>query len=158
MTNIKINYNSKLHPSHKQLNVKIPKLMYYYAFVLCSIPRLFVNLRMRMSTTLQHSCVQGPLRECHSIQSGASGLAYYCTPLVCISVVIELLAVWWHDKPNTKKNQRMRMSTSKQHSTNIHVSEVHCGSAVRFSQALRGFLVTLPVCISAVIGLLPVLW
>ena len=27
MTNIKINYNSKLHPSHKQLNVKIPKLI-----------------------------------------------------------------------------------------------------------------------------------
>jgi len=27
-------------------------------------------------------------------------------------------------------------------SNNIHVSEVHCGSAVRFSQALPGFLIT----------------
>jgi len=27
-------------------------------------------------------------------------------------------------------------------STNIHVSEVHCGSAVRFSQALPGYLIT----------------
>jgi len=161
LTNIKINYNSKLYPSHKQWNVRIPKLIYYYAFVWCSIPHLFVNLQMRMSTSLQHSCVRGLLQECHLIQSGASGLPYYCTPLVCISVVIELLAVWWHNKPKTKKNQRMRMSTSKQHSTNIHVSEVHCRSAVQFSQALPGFLVvnkearkrltgehTLPVCIS----------
>ena len=27
-------------------------------------------------------------------------------------------------------------------STNIHVSEVHCGSAVRFGQALPGYLIT----------------
>jgi len=39
-----------------------------------------------------------------SIRSGASGLPYYCAPLVCISVVIELLAVWRHNKPKTKKN------------------------------------------------------
>ena len=50
----------------------------------------------------KHSCVQGPLQECRSIQSGASGLPY-CAPLVCISVVIELLAVWWHNKPKTKE-------------------------------------------------------
>jgi len=37
---------------------------------------------------------------------------------------------------------RMRMSTSKQHSTNIHVSEVRCGSAIRFGQALPGYLIT----------------
>jgi hypothetical protein len=48
---------------------------------------------------------------------------------------------------------RMRMSTSnttiiKQNikiillQNNIHMSEVHCGSAVRFSQALPGFLIT----------------
>jgi len=33
-------------------------------------------------------------KKCHSIRSGASGLPYYCTPLVCISAVIGLLAVW----------------------------------------------------------------
>jgi len=44
------------------------------------------------------------LRECRSIWSGASGLPYYCAPLVCISEVIESLTVWRHNKPKTKKN------------------------------------------------------
>jgi len=44
--------------------------------------------------------------ECRSIRSGASGLPYYCAPLVCISVVIELLAVWRHNKPKTKNQSR----------------------------------------------------
>ena len=39
-----------------------------------------------------------------SIRSGASGLPYYCAPLVCVSDVIELLAVWRHNKPKTKKD------------------------------------------------------
>jgi len=47
--------------------------------------------------------IQSPLRECRSIRSGASGLPYYCAPLVCISVVIELLAVWRHNKPKPTK-------------------------------------------------------
>jgi len=45
---------------------------------------------------------QSPLWECHSLRSGASGLPYYCAPLVCISAVIGLLAVWRHNKPKTK--------------------------------------------------------
>jgi len=47
--------------------------------------------------------IQSPLRECRSIRSGASGLPYssYCAPLVCVSAVIELLAVWRHHKPKT---------------------------------------------------------
>jgi len=60
---------------------------------------------MRMYTSNQYSDVRGPLRECCSIRSGASGLPYYCAPLVCISVVIELLAVWRHNKPKTKKTR-----------------------------------------------------
>jgi len=48
----------------------------------------------------------------------------------------------------------MRMYTS----INIHRSEVHCGSAVPFGQALPGFLNTAPpsVCASAVLGALAV--
>jgi len=46
--------------------------------------------------------IQSPLRECRSIRSGASGLPYYCAPLVYVSEVIELLAVCRHDKPKTK--------------------------------------------------------
>jgi len=42
------------------------------------------------------------MRGCRSIQSGASGLPYYCAPLVCVSEVIESLAVWRHYKPKTK--------------------------------------------------------
>jgi len=83
---------------------KNPKLIYYYAFGFCSLPCLFVYLRMRMSTSKQHSCGRGPLRECRPIRSGASRLPYYCAPLVCVSQgeVIELLAVWRDNKPKTK--------------------------------------------------------
>ena len=55
-------------------------------------------------TNKQHSCVWGPLRECRSIRSGASGLPYYCTPLVCISAVIGLLTVWRHYKTKPKNH------------------------------------------------------
>jgi len=60
---------------------------------------------MRMYTLNQYSHVRGPLQECRSIRSGASGLPYYCAPLVCISAVIGLLAVWRHDKPKTKSQK-----------------------------------------------------
>jgi len=64
------------------------------------------NQKPNSQTTFnQHSCVRGPLRECHSILSGASGLPHYCAPLVCVSEVIELLAVWQHYKPKTKKGR-----------------------------------------------------
>ena len=45
-------------------------------------------------TSKQHSCVQGPLRECRSIRSDASGLPYYCTPSVTVPDVLEVLTVW----------------------------------------------------------------
>jgi len=48
------------------------------------------------------------MAECRLIRSGASGLPYYRTPPVCISAVIELLAVWWHTKPKTKKEDETR--------------------------------------------------
>jgi len=63
------------------------------------------------TTSKQHSCVQGPLRECCSIRSGASGLPYYCAPLVCVSAVIELITVWRHNKPKPKPKVRVRANT-----------------------------------------------
>jgi len=53
------------------------------------------------------------------------------------------------------------MSSSQQYANvyvNIHMSGVHCGSAVRFGQALPGFLITAPpsVCVSTVLGALGV--
>jgi len=55
------------------------------------------------STSKKHSYVRGPLRECRSIRSGASGLTYYCAPLVCVSAVIDSLAVWRHNPLHTIK-------------------------------------------------------
>jgi len=59
-----------------------------------------------------HSCVRGPLRECCSIRSGASVLPYYCAPLVCVAEVIELLAVWRHNKPKTKNHHKVKNDSS----------------------------------------------
>jgi len=73
-------------------------VLFYSSFVCVSA---YANVYFQ-TTDNQHSCVRGPLRECRSIRSGASGLSYYCTPLVCISVLIGLLAVWRHNKPKTK--------------------------------------------------------
>ena len=80
------------------MKYKNPKINLLW-FVLCSIPRLFVYLHMRMSTLKQLWCVRGPLWECHSIQSGAFGLPYYCALIVCVFNVFESLAVWRHNKP-----------------------------------------------------------
>ena len=38
-----------------------------------------------------------------SSRASACRLPYYCAPLVCVSEVIGLLAVWRHNKPKTKK-------------------------------------------------------
>jgi len=55
-----------------------------------------------------HWSVRGPLRECRSIRSGASGLPCYYAPLVCASAVLESLAVWWHTKPKNKNSYHER--------------------------------------------------
>ena len=61
----------------------------------------------------QHPYVRGPLQECRSIRSGASGLPYYCAPLVCVSAVIDSLAVWRHNKPKTKNHHLSRINSFK---------------------------------------------
>ena len=100
------------------------------------------------TTSKEHSCVRGPLQECRSIRSGASGLPYYCAPLVCVSEVIESLAVWRHYKSKTKKftNQLLQNNNHKTKHKNNTTSKQHeyvrgCGSAVRFGQALQGYLI-----------------
>ena len=50
------------------------------------------------------------MRECRSIRSGASGLPYYCAPLVCVSDVIEFLALWRHNKPKLKPDRPLLLS------------------------------------------------
>jgi len=64
---------------------------------------------MQLYTSNQYSSVWVPLRECRLIRPGASGLPYYCAPLVCVSAVLELLTVWLHNKPKTKnKNKKSK--------------------------------------------------
>jgi len=58
---------------------------------------------------IKKTSVWVPLRECRLIRPGASGLPYYCAPLVCVSAVLELLTVWLHNKPKTKnKNKKSK--------------------------------------------------
>ena len=74
--------------------------------------------------------------ECRSIRSGAFGLPYYCAPLVCVSAVMESLAVWRHNKP---QKSSVHDSGFLIFVTRIRVilkcrpfaiySMVHCGSA-----------------------------
>jgi len=52
-----------------------------YRCVFCSVPLLFVYLRMQIQ-------IQAPLRECRAIRLSASGLLYSCTTLVCVPDVI----------------------------------------------------------------------
>ena len=51
--------------------------------------------------------VQVPLRQCRSIRSGFCRLPLYCAPLVCVPAVIEVLAVWWHNKPKTTNHRNV---------------------------------------------------
>jgi len=85
------------------------KFIFHILFYICVLFYSSFVVYLRISTFKQHSCVRGPLRECRSIRSGASRLPYYCAPLVCVSIVIHLLAVWQHDKPKTKnQNETVR--------------------------------------------------
>jgi len=74
-------------------------------------PKLLLCLCVVFYSSFVYTCVcvflhiQSPLRECSSIQSGAFGLPYYCAPLVCVSAVMELLAVWRHNKPKPKNHE-----------------------------------------------------
>jgi len=52
---------------------------------------------------------QGPLREFRSIRPGASGLPYYCPPLVCVHDAVGVLAVW---RQNTQKTNFLRKNPS----------------------------------------------
>jgi len=107
-----------------------------------SISRLFVCLRMRMSTSKQYanvyvekfSYVREPLRECRSIWSGASGLPYYCAPLVCVSEVIKLLAVWRYYKPKTTG-----LNVLAKNRRNKHVNLIDAGLKVAKTRFQRFF-------------------
>ena len=63
-------------------------------------PKLLLCLSVSFYSSFVYTCVcvflhiQSPLREYRPIRSGASGLPYYCASLVCVSAVMELLAVW----------------------------------------------------------------
>ena len=70
------NPKKKKYTLHINNEMSKYEIIILWWFVFCSISRLFVRLRVRISTSKQHSCVRGPWRECRSIRSGASGLPY----------------------------------------------------------------------------------
>jgi len=100
---------------HKQINqYDYLSKIYYCTQWHINWTKLLLWLCVLFYPSFVYTCVcvflhlQSPLRECRSIQSGASGLAYYCASLECISVVIGLLAVWWHNEPKTKKKKKIQ--------------------------------------------------
>jgi len=67
-------------------------------------------------TSKQHSCVQGPLRVCCSIRSGASGLPYYCTsPLAVLNVLGEIAVSRWRQNNKNKKQKTKRTKLQSIH-------------------------------------------
>ena len=82
-------------------------------------PKLLLCLCVVLYFLFVYTCVcvflhiQCPLQECRSIRSGTSGLPYYCAPLVCVSAVVQLLAVWRHNKSKTKENFHVNSSDSR---------------------------------------------
>ena len=103
-----------IHVMHNQICAQTNKFIrflskiYYCTQWHINSPKLLLWLCVLFYSSFVYTCVcvflhiQSPLRECRSIRSGASGLPYYWAPLVCISVVIGLLAVWQYNKPKTK--------------------------------------------------------
>jgi len=75
--------------------------------------KVTLQLRVLFYSSFVYTCAcvflhnQSSLRECRSIWSGASGLPYYCAPLVCVSQVMQSLAVWQHNKPKTKNWEKV---------------------------------------------------
>ena len=97
-------------------------------------PKLLLWLSVLFYSSFVCTCVcvfiliQSPLRECRSIRSGASGLPYYYTPLVCISVVFELLAVWRHNKPKPKPMHQIVHGLTPPHVQNQYVIQGMTGT------------------------------
>ena len=111
--------NQTLHSLQFKINLFLFMfVLFYWSFVCISayanvyFKTTIIRQNIKMIPFNTTSWVRGPLRECRSIRSGASRLPYYCTPLVCISVVIELRSVWQHNKPKTK-NQKPKLRLLK---------------------------------------------
>ena len=59
--------------------------------------------------------VQHPLgsKKGSPVVQGAYGLPYYCVPCVFVPAVIVGLAVWWHNKPKTKNQAAVGVSSGR---------------------------------------------
>jgi len=69
----------------------------------CFFPFLFVCLHV-------HAYAFHFNAHCGSaLGPGASGLPYYCAPLVCVPDIIGGLTVWRHNKPKTKNDSELEI-------------------------------------------------
>jgi len=145
---------------HKQINkYDCLSKIHYCTHWHINLLKLLLCLCVWFYSSFLYTCVcvflhiQSPSRECRSIRSGASGLPYYCAPLVCVSEVMELLAVWRHNKPKTK-NQECVSTTRTYHDANMWHELQECLRARRFRATF--ITATLSVCVPDVIGVLTV--
>jgi len=102
----------KSHPTPRRLQLHTRcfadlKSLWFESFSFLVAWELGVNLIIiipipESTYKYQHSCVQGPLRECRLIRWGASGLPYYCIPPATVLDVLGVLSVWQH---TTKKKK-----------------------------------------------------
>jgi len=93
----------------------------------------------------QHSCARGPLRECRSIRSGASGLPYYCAS-ICVRFGCTRRASCVDSKP--KKKLHVCAYASK--------FGVHYGGVFETGASGLPYYCTPPVCVPDVLGALTV--
>jgi len=76
-----------------------------------------------------------------AFEPGGSGLPYYCTPPVCVPAVLGALGVWRLSKKKMRYHRFYGTIDSMQLGIKYHTG-VHCGSAVRFGQAVPAYLIT----------------
>jgi len=106
--------NIRFIPSqNKSVIVRVCFVLFIVCLYICVCECLFQNNNFRTKFNLillQNKTCRGPLRACRSIRSGTSGLPDYCAPLVCVSVVMDVLAGWRHNKPKSKPRKESSCS------------------------------------------------
>jgi len=102
----------------------------------CFLFFVCVYLRLRISS--HPKSIAGVLFDLVS----TSVLPYCCAPLVCVSAVMELLAVWLHNKPKTKNQTKPKKERKKEREETTANQPTNHGLP---------YYCTPPVCIPAVL-------
>ena len=82
-----------------------------------------------------------------ALRPGASGLPYYCAPLVCVPAVLGELAVWQHNKPKTKNQHSGDFVASRDQRSRSVAIQIDTAELVSQTATLRCCHVLLPATI-----------